>query len=659
MKFTVILLFVSACLFSQQDSTVRINLEAVLENYNKAMELNSATADQVDSIVYLSINYSYSNKDSCLELGNRSLILARKLKEKSVYAKALLELGDSYRIYGNLDKADSLLSLGRDLYVELGNKGQSAYAYNKLGALYINRGDNESALTNYLKALNSWEELKDSQNIFKPNLNIAWVFYRLNQLDKAQEYNDKAYEIAHDLNDDRQLGMALNNRGIFLSALTKFYTNLADTVPDLSEQYIDTADMYQSRILETHEQSLLIARKLNDRRAIMRSLINIAELKDNNGEYQKSIDLGKEAESMSVSLGDIGLNVMNKKNLAESFRNIKRYTQSIDYGEKALALAKQNNMEAYITGANKELHLSYKAVGQFDKALKCLEEINDYIRKTNEDNTTKVIADAEAKYQNVKKENEILDQQNEIFSLESKNTRIQKQRNTILGSTFLFLIVGFFLLRLNKMRKERNDKREFAEALIFAQEEERKRIAQDLHDGIGQTLLLIKKQMSSNRDTSLENQKMIGETLEEVRSISRDLHPFQLENFGLVSSINDMIEKVSVATGIFISSDISDVDNLLSDRAQINIYRVIQEALNNIVKHSKANAAKVELIKDNNRLKCLILDNGKGFDHEISFMTSESLGLKTMQERILSLNGEFKIYKNNNKGTVVEFNVPY
>lgn len=208
------------------------------------------------------------------------------------------------------------------------------------------------------------------------------------------------------------------------------------------------------------------------------------------------------------------------------------------------------------------------------------------------------------------------------------------------------------------MKKERNDKMAFAEALIFAQEEERKRIARDLHDGVGQSLLLIKKQMETSHETTLDNQRMITETLEEVRSISQDLHPFQLEKFGITAAINEVIYKIEHSTELFISKELDNIDKLLSEKAQIHVFRTIQEALNNIVKHSEATAAKVSVKALKNEIVVTIQDNGKGFDHELVIAKSRGLGLRTMQERIASLSGKLKIGNVIPKGTILEFTVP-
>ena len=208
-----------------------------------------------------------------------------------------------------------------------------------------------------------------------------------------------------------------------------------------------------------------------------------------------------------------------------------------------------------------------------------------------------------------------------------------------------------------RIRKEKNDKKELVEALIFAQEEERKRIASDLHDGIGQSLLLIKNQMATTQKTTVENQDLISQTLDEVRTISRDLHPFTLEKFGLTASLKDILQRVKSTTDLFVTHNMENVDGKLSAKAEINIYRTIQEGLNNIIKHAEATAAKLDLSVENNILSIVIQDNGKGYDHEMAIVTSKSLGLKTMHERISSIGGTLRIEPNKPSGTVIKIRV--
>jgi signal transduction histidine kinase len=241
-----------------------------------------------------------------------------------------------------------------------------------------------------------------------------------------------------------------------------------------------------------------------------------------------------------------------------------------------------------------------------------------------------------------------------FFNWKKIKSKPKKQRNGIIGGGIILTILSVFGVQFNKVRRERNDKIAFAEALIFAQENERKRIARNLHDGVGQSLLLLKKQMEYSVENTLENQEMIAETLEEVRTISRDLHPFQLEKFGLTAAITETIQKVANSSEVFVSKEIENIDELVPKSSQIHIFRTVQEALNNVVKHSEATAVKVSIQIDEQEVLIQIMDNGKGFDYELAMVKQKSLGLKTMFERIAAIGGKLTIRPGEAKGTVVE-----
>ena len=224
-----------------------------------------------------------------------------------------------------------------------------------------------------------------------------------------------------------------------------------------------------------------------------------------------------------------------------------------------------------------------------------------------------------------------------------------------MGGSLLLGFLGFFGYKLNT---ERNDKIAFAQALILAQEEERKRMAKDMFDGLSQSLLLIKKQMDNTTQTTLQNQKLISETLEEVRFISKDLDSIFLEKFGLTNAIENIVEKVSGTTELFVSTEIENIDDILPESSNIHLFRTIQEAFNNIVKHANATAANINVTSTPTNVNILIQDNGKGFDHELTVVKSKSLGLRTMNERITSIGGKFQIKKGTNEGTIIEITIP-
>lgn len=352
--------------------------------------------------------------------------------------------------------------------------------------------------------------------------------------------------------------------------------------------------------------------------------------------------------------------------IGHTYYNKGKYTDAIIACQKSLALGEEIGVIDLQKDACSCLYKVNKVLGKGIKALQYHEQMSVLEDSLNVNETIKKLQQMEFNKQvlldSIATERKKLLVQiahgNEIRELETNNAKIKAQRNSLIGGSLLFAILGFIGYNYFKIQKDRNDKKAFAEALIFAQENERKRIARDLHDGVGQSLLLIKKQLETTHENTFENNKLINTTLEEVRSISRNLHPFQLEKFGLTTAILDVIDNIEKSTGLFITKEIDDIDGMFSQKNEIHYFRVVQEALNNIIKHANANAAKITIKKSGNDIVTKVMDNGKGFDHELIVATSKSLGLRTMNERISTLGGRFKIEPNDTSGTIVVFIIP-
>jgi signal transduction histidine kinase/ligand-binding sensor domain-containing protein len=221
------------------------------------------------------------------------------------------------------------------------------------------------------------------------------------------------------------------------------------------------------------------------------------------------------------------------------------------------------------------------------------------------------------------------------------------------------LIYSYRFAQLKKINEARTA---FTQQLIENQEAERKRIAVELHDSIGQSLIVIRNRalMSLNQPEKpqrvLEQMQEISESaadsIKEVREIAHNLHPYQLEHLGLTTALETMIEAVEAATEIEFALRIDDVDDTLSKDAEINLYRVVQECLNNIVKHSNATAAKISLIRNNGFLNLSVEDDGKGFDVGAA-KDKRGLGLTGIGERAKMLNAEYEINSLEGKGTTI------
>ncbi len=209
----------------------------------------------------------------------------------------------------------------------------------------------------------------------------------------------------------------------------------------------------------------------------------------------------------------------------------------------------------------------------------------------------------------------------------------------------------------------------YARQLIASQEAERKRIAAELHDSLGQNLLLIKNRAQlalgkENQRADLREQMedisdLASQAIAEVRQISHDLHPPQLDHLGLTRTLEAMIDSTAQASEIAFRHKLDFVDDIFPKDAAMNLYRVMQESLNNILKHSHAKKASIKLERDVHEVQLSISDDGCGFNPDESSDNPKGLGLKNIAERVKILGGKFKMDSQPGKGTRVEVTVPF
>ncbi len=199
-------------------------------------------------------------------------------------------------------------------------------------------------------------------------------------------------------------------------------------------------------------------------------------------------------------------------------------------------------------------------------------------------------------------------------------------------------------------------------------EEERQRIAKDLHDSVGQNLsltrILIHKIETGNGSVKKEDYNkvngLVDDVIKEIRKISYDLKPRVLDEMGLAPALTALCSDISEQTGLQIITDIKETDSRLDTKLEINLYRIAQEALNNVIKHAEATSIFIIFKRVNNSIRLSIIDNGKGFDEdEIKRLKPNSLGLMNIRQRVESLDGTFTLESNPNEGTVITVEIPF
>ena len=221
--------------------------------------------------------------------------------------------------------------------------------------------------------------------------------------------------------------------------------------------------------------------------------------------------------------------------------------------------------------------------------------------------------------------------------------------------------------RVSRLEKARGAQEAFSRQLISSQENERKRIAAELHDGLGQNLLIIKNRaliaLNKKDDTAAQTQleeisSTVSHAIEEVRSIARNLRPHQLDRLGLTQAIKSIVNNVANSSAISFHSEIDPIDGLFSPEAEINLYRIVQEGVNNIVKHSGATEALVAIRRDEQALQLIIQDNGSGFNSESApDANGGGFGLTGISERARMFGGRASFHSAAGKGTTISIRI--
>ncbi|BFP43241.1 hypothetical protein FGF1_40860 [Flavobacteriaceae bacterium GF1] len=321
------------------------------------------------------------------------------------------------------------------------------------------------------------------------------------------------------------------------------------------------------------------------------------------------------------------------------------------FGEREYANVKDSQFYEAIAIAHGFLARVYDSLGDQGRTnahLKAYHRIKDSIESVQKANAFSYY---QGLYEAERKDSEIASQKSEIALLNAKN-RVANQLMVFGGLGILALLLIFYLVRLQyATKREQQVQVQFSRNLIKGQEGERTRVARELHDGVGQKLMLLAKRTKLSGDSEMAS--LATDTLEELRSVSRDLHPATLEKLGFSGAVRAIIDEVDANTDIFFTHNIDEVDDLLNDESSLQLYRIVQELLNNIVKHSGAKAVSVDIERKADGIAMVVRDNGKGFSVREKLRDTSSLGMRTLLERAKIAGAKFHVESKAAIGTTI------
>lgn len=476
---------------------------------------------------------------------------------------------------------------------------------------------------------------------------IALAYYYLKDYDKARKYFRESLSTLKLENRPFAAASVSNNIGLSFS----------------KEEKIDSATFYFKNALKLLKDANAIKEGFgeigeNSYGTHFKNIVksNIAYLGIYNEHYDEATKAIKEELKTAIFENDLLTELQSYQKLAYIYYKTRKYDKALVFLNKAeekLGPKTDNALRINNLDLKAKILLLKGKQEESDFLFKRKDKLQDSIASLENKRTARI---ASVLYEVKKKDLEIKNQQISIELLDVKNRA--KENLLLFGSIGLFSVFSIIILTWSRKsaRKRAKLQESFSQALINAQEKERNRLALDLHDSVGQQLMLLTRRSKQYHNTDITN--LATDTLNNLREISRNLHPNAIRQFGFTGAIEHLINKIDDETAIFITLDLDKIDDYISTEQALHLFRIIQELLSNIVKHSEAKSAEISIRKNANQLILRMKDSGKGFDYKQKVALSRSLGMQSIIERSKILRADLKVISKTNKGTLITLKLP-
>jgi two-component system, NarL family, sensor kinase len=621
-----------------------------------ATQLNYATGI-IDATVRKSYIYTLTGQlDSAKIFSQKAISLSYTLKDKKriadSYAQHAINL---LRIEGPSDSTQKYYLRSHQIYKEIGDSTGYMNSLNGMGIIYYRQAEYDSAIYYYIEYLKLCEKFKNEEGLGKGYVNLGTTYYELKDFINAEHYLKESIKVNEKYNNLRFLSIAYNNLGSIA----------------FNENNLDEAMYYYSLSQELNS-------KINNAFGLAQTKSNIGNIYERRKEYSVAMDYYNKAKDLFESIQNIDGFIAAYKNIALIHERRKNYDEALTIYDSCLNLAKTSNLFKREEEILFNIHRTYELTGDFKKAYQIQTEwvaLKDSIFNLDKD---KQIKNLQVKYDKEKDQARILTLENENLA---KNLDLRKrtnQRNGYMYSVLgLVLIISFvFIFYRHKAIKdkiisdqkikelEEEKKLLAARSIVNGQEEERKRIAEELHDGLGVLLSTAKMQFSSIKDKSPENRpliekasKLLEQATGDVRRISHNMMPGLLTKFGFFEAVEDLFEQINDMDDINAKMLIEGETSRLPGNMEIMLYRVVQELTNNTLKHAEAQNVSliIKILKD--QLFIQFSDDGKGFVVEEK-VGSKSIGLDSIFSRVKFLNGSVNLESKPGKGCTYFIRIP-
>lgn len=634
------------------DSVAQNNLNSLL---NRRSNLNKGE-EKAKVLLELANHFLNNNLDSCSLFAEEALVLSRNIKFSKGEMKALNVMGNVLQRRQDVDAAMLMYKDALAIAEKLNDKKGKAIAINNIAILYTDKNDYPKAMELYQEATRLEVEIGDSTGMAEGYNNIGVIYYYMGDIARTAEYLEKSIVI------EEKLG----NK----SVLKKGYINLG-AILEYQKEYAKALDYY-TRAYE-------LSKSLNDLKEMGICLHNMGGMLMSLGRYDEAEAKINEAIQIKVKLGDNKGLATTYVNVGLLYQNRNNVNKAEEYYLKALNLAKSCGAGEVYKETHKYMATLKEKIGDFKKALEYERLFNAIQDSLFSQEMAIQVSELEVKYKAAEKDRDNLKLRAEVAEKDkesaAKDLRISRRNNWILGISggAVILVLSLLVLMQQKSRRARVEKERALAAererglqqLVSGIEEERRRIARDLHDGVGQQISGIKLAVQNLADSQIENPKvadslatlnnLLQDAGSDVRRISHEMMPKVLVEFGLIPALEDLFRKSFEGAGIAQQFDHFNFVDRLPQSIEITMFRVSQEIVSNILKYAKATHVSVQLYILEGIIIYSIEDNGVGMPTENN---SNGHGLSNIRTRLQMVEGRLEVSSGTSGGTIFGIRLP-
>ncbi|MFY7665123.1 tetratricopeptide repeat protein [Flavobacterium sp.] len=619
----------------------------------------------------------------CDYLYNRS----REIKKPALMASARNIKACIYALRNDYTNATKFFLEAADLFEKLNIPYSTANMYNNVGMMYNNTNNKKLALQYFEKGLKVAEKYKLDNPKALIYINLTNLHITENNLDAALETAIKANALCEKLKLFKEQAVNANLIGVIyyyksdFEKAVEYYRlslKLSKQTGDVHSENTALSNIGEIQVLQNKSEALTTLqacenyfKKIKDYSNLQQVYLHYSTFFRNSNQDKKTIEyldklrkvesqLSDSLQRKSVVFYQTKFETQQKENKilllskADSIKNLKIANQQLVLSRNLLELTRQ---KLALSGARLQLAQDSLHIAKQGKTI-----LQAQLQASKRQEKIKSLSKEALRQKLILKEKEI--------ALNRKNTTI----GFILIAAILVLLIAYALYRKKQLEQkavlaaEKSKQRELlTQAVIEAEETERKRIASDLHDGVGQLFSAVKMNLSGlftrvelvrdeDRFLAEKTMALVDESCKEVRVISHKMMPNFLLKSGIASDIRSFIEKVDAET-LKISFESQGFKEQMEFTEETILYRVIQELINNVIKHAQATELHIALNKTNTTISVHIEDNGIGFNLEEA-LEKGGLGMKNILVRVDYLKGKVHFEANKPSGTIVHIEIP-